>query len=787
MKNIFILLLLACSGLLSAQSTFEVTGQLKDAQTKDALEFCPVAVFNVKDSLITSAVTNNNGFFTLNLNPGRYRFLIKYIGYQTDTIKAVMVTESKFMGVIKLNPEVNNLNTVTIQANSHEALIDRDEQVVTAKMRAGASNAKDLLEKVNGVQYDRYNNKIKVDNNDKVIMLVDGLEKDQEYIKNLSPDRIKKIEVIRSPGGRYGLEGYSAVINIILKKDYRGTEVYVSDRTMVKPDAAKPEYIPVQNNVSASVNYVYNSLNIYGTGFCNYNNFNLQTTSEKSYANGLTINNTLPTPNSMNGNIHQLLNSGTLGADYSINPKHTISFEGNVESQPGAYNISRIANQLITSNNGVVSDIQNLQTNNTSDGFNTRNSLFYVGKFDENNELTSNFTYYTHRNTYTNLFTDNVLFSSNEQGVDTKNSTKFYLEYLHTFKNKSSLQLGYGNTWESQNNTFKTDSTSSRFLYSDIRHKLYAYYSLQLTKKLGVKFGGAGESSSRDADGQSNSYFIFEPFANIQYKPSGLIDFNLKYRSESNYPGIDQTNPFTVVIDQQSERIGNPYLTPDVLHKISLIANVLGGLIQIEPYYNFSPNYITESGALLPNDIFQYSYSNVGLYQIYGTQIRTTAPLGKNTHLYLQSDADFFSSSINYNGKTNNLNDWNMSSQLIYQSPKTNTVFGLKYQKNLTRIITAQGYQTSDNDYWITFVQAPLLKNKLNVMLLYFIPLDLGVNYDQGGFIQTNGYTETKASNISFLKNMVMLQISYRFNKGKSANKKEKNVEQDDQKKKGVF
>ncbi|HXC05518.1 MAG TPA: carboxypeptidase-like regulatory domain-containing protein, partial [Bacteroidia bacterium] len=182
MKNILILLLLVCSGLLSAQGAFEVTGQLKDAQTKDALEFCPVAVFNAKDSLITSAVTNNNGFFTLNLNPGRYRFLIKYIGYQTDTIKAVTVTESKFMGVIKLNPEVNNLNTVTIQANSHESLIDRDEQVVTAKMRAGAANAKDLLEKVNGVQYDRYNNKIKVDNNDKVIMLVDGLEKDQEYI-----------------------------------------------------------------------------------------------------------------------------------------------------------------------------------------------------------------------------------------------------------------------------------------------------------------------------------------------------------------------------------------------------------------------------------------------------------------------------------------------------------------------------------------------------------------------------------------------------------------------------
>ncbi|HXC04250.1 MAG TPA: outer membrane beta-barrel protein, partial [Bacteroidia bacterium] len=589
-------------------------------------------------------------------------------------------------------------------------------------------------------------NTIKVDNNSKVIILVDGLEKDQEYIKNLSPDRLKKIEVIRSPGGRYGLEGYSAVINIILKKDYRGTEVFLSDRTMVKPDAAKPEYIPVQNNVNATLNYVYNNLNVYATGYCNYNNFNLQSSSVKSYTNGLTINNALPTPSDMNTNVKQVTYSGTLGADYALNPKHTISFESNLESQPGANNNAQISNQLSLLNNGVVSNIQNTNMQNTTDVLNTRNSLFYVGKLNENNELTSNFTYYTHQNTYSNLLTNNSFLASQEQGTDRKNSTKFYLEYLHTFKGNSSLQLGYGNSWESQNNTFRTDSSSSRFLYSEFRHKLYAYYSWQLSKKIGLKLGGAAESSSRDANGQYNTYLIGEPFANIQYKPSGLVDFNLKYRSESNYPGIDQTNPFTVVIDPYSERTGNPYLSPDVMHRISLLANLLGGLVQLEPYFHFSPNYITESGALLTNGIFEYSYSNVGFYQSYGTQIRLNTPVGKGTNLYLESDADLFNCSISDNGKVNNLRNWTMSSQLVYVAPKTNTVIGLKYQKNLLHIITAQGYQTSDNDYWITFIQTPLLKNKLNIMLLYFIPLDAGVNYNQGSYIKTDLYTESKVS-----------------------------------------
>lgn len=54
---------------------------------------------------------------------------------------------------------------------------------------------------MNGLTYDRYNRAIKVDGDTRVIMLVNGLQKDQEYIKNLNPERIREIEVMRNPGG----------------------------------------------------------------------------------------------------------------------------------------------------------------------------------------------------------------------------------------------------------------------------------------------------------------------------------------------------------------------------------------------------------------------------------------------------------------------------------------------------------------------------------------------------------------------------------------------------------
>lgn len=787
MKQIFTLLILCLNlSYIFAQDKLEVTGQVKDNQTKNALEFCNVSVVNAKDSLITGSVTNSKGFFSISLDGGYYRFIFSFIGYKSDTSEFVAVTQNKFIGVFKLEPEINSLKEVSITESSRESQIDRDVQVVTDKMKSGTSNTKEVLDKITGVDYDRYNNSIKVDNDSKVIILVDGIEKDQEYVKNLSPDRLKKIEVIRDPGGRYALEGYSAVINIILKKDYQGTEIFVSDRSMSDADAIKSEYIPVQNNVSATVNYVYNKLNIYAKYSNDYNNFNLNSTDKKEYNNGLVIDKNPVSKNDMNTKVKQLFHNYTIGADYYINPKHTISYEGMLMKQPLKKNTSQEEYNVTYSMNDSLFDSFNSETRNKSDNLNSYNSLFYEGKLNENNVINSNFTFSNYTNNYSNEYIEKVIYYRNEEGNDQKNSTKFYLEYLHTFKNKTSIQFGYGNTWEQLNSNFKADTILSNFKYTDIRHKLYSYYSMKLNKKISIKLGGVGETSSPNASGQKNNYLIFQPYADIKYNVSKMFDIKAKYRAKTNYPNISQTNPYTYLVDMESVKTGNPKLRPEVTNKVSLQATILQGLITVEPYYHFSNNYITEIGTLRPDSIFEYNYSNAGNYKNYGVEASLTIPFSKS--LFLQSSFDFFNSSILFNEKTNNINDWSMSSQFIYQNQKSKTVAGFQFQNNMRKYITAQGYNKGDNDFWIVFVQQPFFKEKLSVMLLYFTPITWGVDFNQGSYIKTDTYTENKWNNIDILKNIIMVEISYRFNKGKSVNKKEKEIEKLNEKSsKGLF
>ncbi len=787
MRLILCVLLTCLNNVISfAQEKVEITGQVKDAQVKNILEFCNITVYNTRDSLIAGTVTNNKGFFSVSLESGNYRFVVSFIGYKTDTSEVISVTQNKFIGVFKLEQGANLLNEVSVSESSRENQLDRDVQVVTEKMKEGASNTKEVLDKINGVDYDRYNNSIKVDNDSKVIILVDGIEKDQEYVKNLAPERLKKVEVIRDPGGRYALEGYSAVINIILKKDYRGTEIYVSDRSMADSDPIKSAYIPVQNGASATVNYVYNKVNVYAKYSNNYNNFNFNSAAKKEYNNGLVIDKNPVSENDVNTKIKQMYINYTLGADYYINPKHTISYEGMLMKQPLKYNTSLEEYNVTYSINDSIFNSFNSASGNKSDNLNSYNSLFYEGKLNENNVINSNFTFSSYNNSYTNEYNEMSLFQRNEEGNDVKNSTKFYLEYVHTFNNKTSLQIGYGNTWEDLNSNFTVESVKSEFNYTDIRHKLYSYYSWKLNDKFSVKFGGAGETSSPDADGQKNSYLIFQPYADVKYSVSRMLDIKAKYRAASNYPNISQTNPYTYLVDQQTIRTGNPLLKPEVTNKISLQTNILQGLISIEPYYHFSNNYITEIGTLRSDSIFEYNYSNAGYYKNYGVEASLTIPFSKT--IFLQSSFDFFKSSVKYAGRTNEFNDWSMSNQLIYQNQKSKTVAGFQYQNNMRKYITAQGYSKGDNDFWILFVQQPFFKEKLSVMLLYFTPITWGVDFNQGSYIKTDNYTENKWYNIDILKNIFMLEISYRFNKGKSVNKKEKEVEQINEKSsKGLF
>lgn len=779
-KVIFLLSAVIAFSALKGQKA-EISGQIRDAQNKEPLEFCSVSVFNSNDSLITGTVTNQKGYYGIDLLPGSYKFVFSFIGYVPDTTPLISVTQKKFLGVASLKPDVSQLKEVNVKSSATEVQLDRETHIVNEKLKEGASTTKDVLGRVNGVTYDRYNNSIKVDNDSKVIILVDGIEKDQEYVKNISPERLKKIEIIRDPGGRYGLEGYSAVINIILKKDYRGQELFISERLMIDPDAGEKSNIPVQNGSSLTLNYVYNKVNAYVKASNNVNNFNLQSRIDKQYGDSVLITSGPEDEENMNLMVKQMYNSCTAGADIFINPKHTLSAEAGFTGQPYSFDNTVQEDSVAVLLSGVNAGSYFTTSESKTGSSTVYGMLHYETKPDENNTITTNFTFSRNNSRYMNLFSEPGVFQRLEEGNSEKMSTKFYLEYTRALNSKNNVQAGYGNTWYDNRSLYFTEGQERTFGYSDLRNKLYAYYSWQPSKKFGVKTGSAMETSRPVSGGNKFSYLSLNPYCDIKYKPNEVINIKAKYRVSTRYPDVSETSPFTNTVDLQSVKTGNPLLEPEVAHKVSLQFSLLEGLLSVEPYYHYSGNMIAETGKMRSDGIFEYGYGNLGVYNNKGVEAHLTIPFGKS--LFLQTDADYYQSSVEYSGRKHSLDDLAFTGQLIYYRQKDNFVAGLQYQNNLRKFITAQGYQKGDNDFWILFVQKPFLKQRLTVMMLYFLPVNFGCDFNQGGYISSGGYSETKNYDISLLKNMLMFEVSYRFSKGKTVTKLEKKDDEENGKK----
>ncbi|MBT7466215.1 MAG: TonB-dependent receptor, partial [Bacteroidetes bacterium] len=676
MKTIFnttIFTVLLCCIFIKANAQVEISGQVKDNSTKEALIFSTISVYNLSDSLITGGVTDDNGFFSIPLHGGSYNLVSSYVGFQPDTLNINVQGENEFLGTIKLDPDKSELKEVEIKASTSKFTIDKDVQLVTTKMRAGSANTSDLLERMKGIAYDRYNNSIKVDGDDNIILLVNGLEKNQEYIKSLSPDKLKEVEIVRNPSGRYALDGYSAIVNVILKDDYEGTEVYVENMAMFDTDTKEAKPLPI-NNFSLSYNYTYNKLNIYAKVDNDYSSVKVLGESIQESNNGYVIENT-PLGGKPNLGTNNLNNNYTIGADYYINPKQTISYESNIGAFPSSRQITNHSYDVAHYKDGIVTDNYKSEMVNNSSTKDLSNSLFYIYKIDYKTQINADFTHLKYTDEYSNSISQSNGFERYETGINKKDYTKFYLELNHNISENSSIMAGYGNTWRQLDNNFTVKTTplsvndfisdTSNFSLTETRHKLYAYYSLKMSDVIRFKIGAATEYSHPKAGELDKTYVIYQPHLDFDIAAHESVHIKLKYRAYSKYPTIKESTPFIHMIDPYTMEKGNPLLEPELTHRVSTKFRIMNGLLTLEPYYEYSNNKINRTIISLNENVLEYSYDNVGKYISQGIKGDITIPLFKQS-LIIQSSFDFFKSSITYNGKNNNIKDWVMNTQMLY-------------------------------------------------------------------------------------------------------------------------
>jgi 5-hydroxyisourate hydrolase-like protein (transthyretin family) len=207
---------------IKAQTERIITGEIIEQQSGEPVPFANLALFEVEDSkLISGGTTNLDGRFELEFSShGNLQLRISAVGFETVYKDIEFINHAPMdLGTIYMVVEEINLAGVVVAAERIKAIsgIEKTSYMVNRNMLSASNTGTDLLKLVPGISLDIRQN-ISLEGNQNIMILVNGMERDRDFVAQIPATRIDKIEVSSQPSSRYDAS-VSGVINIILIKE----------------------------------------------------------------------------------------------------------------------------------------------------------------------------------------------------------------------------------------------------------------------------------------------------------------------------------------------------------------------------------------------------------------------------------------------------------------------------------------------------------------------------------------------------------------------------------------
>ena len=229
----FLIILFSVLTVVAQSKTGIVRGKLTDTIFRESMAEATVSVLTLTDSSVVAfSLANSKGDFEVRgLDPGSYRLLVTFQGYQSFS-KVIQISASGsvlHLGNIHLEKKSTLLDEVVVEAPPIQVKKDTVEFNAGAFKTKPNSTAEDLLKKLPGVEIDKDGN-VKAQGEDVPKIYVDGKEffgnDPKMATKNITADMIASVQVFddmsdQAKFSRIDDGSRTKAINIKLKKDKR--------------------------------------------------------------------------------------------------------------------------------------------------------------------------------------------------------------------------------------------------------------------------------------------------------------------------------------------------------------------------------------------------------------------------------------------------------------------------------------------------------------------------------------------------------------------------------------
>lgn len=626
-----------------ADSDFgNITGKVVSDSTSSPVSYASVALLNATDSsLITGMITDDQGKFSFdNIPYGKYNLRVTFVGYRPFMIRNVEVTRQTRMidlRDIKLIVEYQALGEAVIigQRLKGEEKIDRTVFTLNDDVRKASNSALDALKHIPSVTVDLQNN-VSLEGQSNIQFYVDGVQRNKEYVQQIKPDMIDKIELITNPGVRYDAD-ISGVINIVLKKEKKH-----GISGSVKVPIPSPGKIVA--DAGGNLEYGNQKFRIYVGDQMHFERFEGRELLTTSVA-GSNPYDFVKTGEGVNSWQNNYMN---YGIDWFMNDRTSLNFLGEWRNWKGV--ADNYQSDSKTYNGETLTEYMKSEKNTLDKSDNYYFSLYFIRKFrKEGNEIRAE-GYYNRQtgeavSDYDEYYIDpndlttvTAILNRNYVTSNLRNNGEIKIDLTNTFKHVRS-EAGFRTYTSWMNNGFTnsytiediTQEEKEAFNYRETRQT--AYYNLSgKVKKFTWQAGLRGEYSWLDINEESTTdYTILLPQVSLNQGLSKDQSLKFSYRKQVFRPSVNSLNPFEVYTDSLHMRKGNPNLDPALENRFELAysKNFKANFLSPKVYYRYTRNGIQDVTTVTEDGVTLITQQNVGRNMEYGISVNTALQILK--------------------------------------------------------------------------------------------------------------------------------------------------------------
>lgn len=604
MCRILISTLFIIIGTVTAFAQGSVKGKVLDKQTDEVMEFVNVVVETPAGKLVKGAITDVGGqFFISGLKDGTYQLQVSFVGYKTLTRQFTISAKNRqqHYNALYISEDAKVLGEVQVTGQRSQMKLEVDRKVFSVDqiLAAAGGSASDLLENIPSVEVTT-DGEISLRGNSSVEVWINGkasgltTDNRAEILQQIPAESIERIEVIDNPSAKYSPEGSAGIINIVLKRDRKGG-YYGSLRAGANIHGGW--------NTSGNINYSSGVFDAFANlGYRRRRN-NGGSKSEQHYKQTNEYQNYESDNTNKGGGLF-----ARLGLTWHFTKNDDLSL-GGMTLQGKHDNLTTTPYHYGTI--GATTDSYQMFRRNSGDGkmHMYHAEMGYEHRFSDTHKLTAHAEYNRWMSDNDNIYQDSVwyvdvphqhtTYSYQYRPMHVRNrSWEVKLDYENQISEHFKLEAGYNGRWSHENtpqeswmadnwegtHLMEDELYYNRFIYSMDTHALYATVNTKIGK-LGVMAGLRGEywkvntesydyaqehgTAAKEAPYKKDFFKLFPSlFLNYELTESAQLQLNYTYRLRRPWGG--QLNSFRNTSDASMVSFGNPELTPEYTHSISL-------------------------------------------------------------------------------------------------------------------------------------------------------------------------------------------------------------------------